>query len=342
MTSFSQIKDVDFLRSVPSDGVKYLQAYLTPWANAFGSGLSGGWYNTAKPHKFGGFDITAGISVGIVPSSVETFDVTKIGLSSAVSGTGKTIVSTVAGPKTSNTQMNYKVNGVTLASFNAPKGTDWRYIPVPTAQIGIGLPLGTEVKVRFIPKTKIQKGDISLWGIGLMHSLTQYLPGSKLSPFDVSLFGGFTKLKGDVALALAPDPEVIQEYTSPYSAATSFNDQNLKVTVQGLNVGVIGSLNLKVLTFYGGLGYCKTQTSMELSGNFPTPVLATAPEPVHVSYNNAGVKKGSDFPEIDIKNYSGVRANIGFRLKFSVITFHVDYTKAQYNVLSTGLGISFR
>ncbi|HEX7493363.1 MAG TPA: hypothetical protein VF346_04015, partial [Bacteroidales bacterium] len=39
--SFSQFKDVDFLRSAPTDGVKYLQSYISPWANAFGSGLSG-------------------------------------------------------------------------------------------------------------------------------------------------------------------------------------------------------------------------------------------------------------------------------------------------------------
>ena len=103
LASFSQFKDVDFLRSAPTDGAKYIQAYFSPWANAFGSGLNGGWYNTAKPHKFGGFDITTNISVGMVPTSAETFDVTKIGLSSAISFSGTGIASTAAGPKTSTT-----------------------------------------------------------------------------------------------------------------------------------------------------------------------------------------------------------------------------------------------
>src|SRR5664279_1503927 len=93
--SFSQFKNVDFLKSAPADGVKYLQSYISPWANAFGAGLSGGWYNTAKPHKFGGFDITLNTSVGIVPTSDETFDVSKIGLTS-LTGTG--MAPTVAGP----------------------------------------------------------------------------------------------------------------------------------------------------------------------------------------------------------------------------------------------------
>jgi hypothetical protein len=337
--SFSQFKDVDFLKSVPADGAKYLQAYITPWANAFGSGLSGGWYNTAKPHKLLGFDITTGFSVGIVPSSATTFDLSSIGLSSSISATGK--ASTVAGPNTSGPAISYNVGGVTLASFKAAAGTNWKIIPVPTAQIGLGLPFGTELKVRFIPKINIKDGNISLWGVGLVHSIMQYLPGNKLLPFDVSLFGGYTKLEANVPMALEPDLSVVQAYTTPYNASNAFKNQNLKTDVSALNISAIASLNLPVITFYGGLGYCKTKTEMKLSGDFPTPVLALNPSP-HVEYNNDGVKTGSSFPKMDIKNFSGLRANIGFRIKLSVITIHADYTRAQYNVFTTGLGISFR
>src|ERR1035437_6771604 len=81
--SFSQLKNVDFLKSAPVDGTKFLQAYISPWANAFGAGLNGGWYNTAKPHKLGGFDITTSINIAMVPSSEDKFDISKIGLSSS-------------------------------------------------------------------------------------------------------------------------------------------------------------------------------------------------------------------------------------------------------------------
>jgi hypothetical protein len=337
LASYSQFKDVDFLRSAPADGVKYLQAYISPYANAFGSGLSGGWYNTAKPHKFGGFDITFSTSIGIVPTSAQTFDASKIGLSSSITGAG--ISSTVAGPDKAGPLMHYTAGGVNLASFNAPKGTNWRYIPVPTAQVGIGLPFGTELKFRFVPKVKISKGDVSLWGVGLLHSIMQYIPGNKLTPFDLSLFAGYTKLQADVPLGLEPDPSVGQAYIT-YNPATAFKNQILNIKVSSLNVSAIGSINLKIITFYGGVGYCKTQTTMVLSGNFPlpTPVL-TSP---FVQYNDTGVKKGSDFPKLDIKNFSGLRANVGFRLKLAVVTIHFDYTRAQYNVFTTGLGFSFR
>src|SRR5664279_312792 len=333
--AFSQFKNIDFLRSSSADGVKYLQSYISPWANAFGAGLSGGWYNTAKPHKFGGFDITLNTSVGIVPTSDETFDVSKIGMTS-LTGTG--MAPTVAGPSKDGPLLTYKSGNTTLATFNAPQGANWRYIPVPTAQVGVGLPFGTELKFRFIPKIKIKDGDVSLWGVGLLHSLMQYVPGYKLTPFDVSLFAGYTKLQGNVPLGLKPDPSVNQAYVT-YSSATAFNSQIMKIAVSSLNISAIGSVNLKVITFYGGLGYCKTQTTMSLSGNFPTPtaILITP----FVQYNDSGVKKGSDFPKVDIKNFSGLRANLGFRLKLAVVTIHFDYTKAQYNVFTTGLGFSF-
>ncbi|MFH0843322.1 MAG: DUF6588 family protein, partial [Bacteroidota bacterium] len=177
-----------------------------------------------------------------------------------------------------------------------------------------------------------------LWGVGLMHSITQYLPGDELLPIDASIFGGYTRLNANIPVSL--QPETYADYTTTYNN-TSFSDQNLAATVQAFNVSAIASVNLAVITFYGGLGYTKTSTIMNLTGNFPTPVLETLPVP-HAEYNDSGVKKGESFGEINIENFSGMRANIGFRLKLAVVTIHFDYTRAQYNVFSTGLGISFR
>ncbi len=340
VVSFSQFDNVDFLRSAPADGVKLVQAYISPWANAFGAGLNGGWYNTAKPHKLGGFDITTSFNIGFVPSSAETFEISSLNLSNSLTGSGPS--PTIAGSKNSGPQMTYKDNasGVTLATFNTPPGTAWKIIPVPTAQIGVGLPFGTELKVRFIPKINIKDGDLSMWGAGVLHSIMQYLPGNKLLPLDVSLFAGYTKLTGNIPISLQPGTPV--NYTT-YNATSSFNDQNLHATVSALNVSAIGSLSLPVITFYGGLGYCKTKTGMEFTGNFPTPTLnTTVPANPHTEYADNGVITGDKFPSMDIKNFSGLRANIGFRIKLAVITIHADYTKAQYNVVSTGLGISFR
>lgn len=337
--SFSQIENFDFLRSAPSDAAKFAEAYVAPWTNAFGAGLNGGWYNTAKPHKLGGFDITTSFNVGIVPSSADKFDMSKLGFSQNVSATGMT--SSISGPDATGPSMVYKVSGFPVATFNAPAGTAWKYIPVPTLQVGVGLPFGTEIKGRFIPKLNIKNGDISLWGVGLLHSITQYLPGDKLLPFDVSVFGGYTKLTGNAPLSVQPDPSIPNSPSNPYSSSISFKNQKMNVNVSAINISAIASLNLPVLTVYGGLGYSKTNTTLAFMGNFAVPDIESITSPTTV-YKATGIKTGKDFPKMEIKNYSGVRANIGLRVKLAVITIHADYTRAQYNVFSTGLGISFR
>jgi hypothetical protein len=337
--SFSQISNFDFLTGGTADAVKIIQAYFAPYANAFGAGLNGGWYNTAKPHKFGGFDITATISVGLVPTSAGTYEVSDLNLE-YLDGSG--IAPTVSGPKTTGPTLTRteSVGGYDLeiASFDLPQGTGWRVIPAPMAQVGIGAPLGTEIKVRFLPKINIQDGGISMWGLGLMHSIMQYIPGNKLLPFDISLFGGFTKLTTDVPLELEPGSP--QGTYSTYPVLTAFNDQRLSGKVEAWNVSVIGSFNIPVLTFYGGLGYSKTVTDIRLKGNYPLPVSDLAVSTTEGVYEDAGVI--NNFPAITIKNFSGLRANLGFRLKLSLFTFHADYTRSQYNVFTTGIGVSFR
>lgn len=336
--SFSQLDNIDFLKSSPADGIKFLQAYITPYANAFGAGLNGGWYNTAKPHKLLGFDITTSVNVGIVPSSDNTFDVAKIGLTS-ISGTGK--ASTIAGPDVDGPLLSSPpVSGITAVSFKAPPGLNWKYVPAPTAQIGLGLPFGTELKFRFIPKITIgDQGDISLWGVGVMHSLLQYLPGYKLMKlWDVSFFGGYTKLQANMGLDLKPGTP--QYYTAAYPVATAFSNQNLSLTTSAMNFGVIGSINIPVLTLYGGLGYCKTNMDIKLTGNFPTPRVNPALSTTQPVYEDAGVVK--NFPSMDIKNLSGVRANLGLRVKLAILTIHADYTLAKYSMLTAGIGLSIR
>jgi hypothetical protein len=334
--SFSQIDNFDFLRAGPVDGLAILQAYVTPWANAFGAGVNGSWYNTAKPHKFGGFDVTFGVNAGFVPSSANTFDVTKIGLTT-FTATG--MAPTISGPDNDGPLFTgLTIGGIAPVTFRTPPGLNWGIMPVPTLQAGIGLPLGTELKVRYTPKIPIGEGDFSSWGLGLLHSIMQYIPGEKVFPFDISLFGGYNKLQGNAGVDLQPDPNGVLNYSSAYPLP--FKGQMLSAVVEAWNVGAIGSVNLRVITFYGGLGYTGTSTTVNMTGNYPMPRINTAVSTTKYVYEDAGVLKG--FPALDIKNYSGLRANAGLRLKFAFFTIHGDYTWAQYSVVSAGLGISFR
>ena len=41
-----------------TDGQSLIEAYVSPLGNSLGAALNNGWYNTAKPHHLGGFDVT--------------------------------------------------------------------------------------------------------------------------------------------------------------------------------------------------------------------------------------------------------------------------------------------
>ncbi|HEX2969279.1 MAG TPA: DUF6588 family protein, partial [Bacteroidales bacterium] len=130
-STFAQLDDFNFLRTAPLDAEKYLQAYMEPWTNAFGAGLNGGWYNTAKPHKLLGFDLTTSFNVGVVPTSAGEMDLSKLGFTS-LQGSGK--APTVSGADEGTTPTLTFPVGSQSISFPSAPGTNWRYIPVPTLQ----------------------------------------------------------------------------------------------------------------------------------------------------------------------------------------------------------------
>ena len=66
---------VTILRDDISDGQRIIEAYFNPLVESLGAGLNNGWYNTAKPHNFAGFDFTISLSTVIIPNEVKTFSI---------------------------------------------------------------------------------------------------------------------------------------------------------------------------------------------------------------------------------------------------------------------------
>ena len=56
------------------DGKSLIEAYISPLGNSLGAALNNGWYNTAKPHHLGGFDVTITANLVLVPADAKTFN----------------------------------------------------------------------------------------------------------------------------------------------------------------------------------------------------------------------------------------------------------------------------
>src|SRR6056297_968172 len=342
---FSQLDDLGTFMSFGSNTEKLLKAYIRPYTNALGTDLSSGWYNTAKPHKLGGFDVTFTLNTTIVPTADRSFNPNGLGLEGITSSSNSS--PTAMGKNKPGAELTYTENiggnDVTLAQFELPKGTGLSFAPAPMIQGAVGLIKGTEIMGRFTPKLKLGSGsEFGLWGVGLKHSIKQWIPALKRIPvLHLSVMGGYTSLNAETALNFMPSQ--YGSYIDYIGVDDSyFNGQMMDLEISSFTSNLVVSANLPVVCFYGGVGFNSTKTSLALNGNYPVPTY-------NATENRTEITKASSVTDpvnMEIKHKSGSttdpRYNVGMRLKFAVITLHFDYTYANYSVATAGLGISFR
>ena len=282
-------------------------AYIGPLGNSLGAGLNNGWYNTAKPHKLGGFDVTITANFVLINKDVKTFiidDVIK-DAESSIFGGGE--VPTIVGNSNGNITFDntdYKM----LDGLNIP------VIPLPILQAGVGLIKGTELTIRYIPELKIgNAGKVGLIGVGIKHDLLQWLPIVDKIPIDISIQAGYTKLESVVELI---DPN---EWVEPTEATLG---------VYATTINLLLSKKLLMFTPYIGLGYNSSKTTFSATGKY---TLGNAYVPVDI------IKDGFEF-----ESKNNLRTNIGFRFNIAVIALQANYTFSEYPTATLGIGISVR
>ncbi len=307
------------LQADPQDAEVVIGNYLDPAFSAFGHGIANGWYNTAAPHKFPGFDLTVTANLVTIPDESKFFEL--VG-TSTITADGD--VPTIFGPS-NNTQLSVNASRdfqgttyTTSATFDAPPSIDLPAVPVPVAQLGIGLPKGTDLKVRLLPRIETDDFSMSLWGVGVMHDFKQWIPGLKVAPFDMSVLLGYTKFEASVDL------------TNP-----DFSDDGTGVIgTSAFTTQVLISKKLSVLTVYGGVGFNSIKSILKMEGEYRI-------EGQDSFGNSQEISLGTNPVDINLTT-GGPRATIGMRLKLAVITLHADYTVQKFNTLSAGFGISVR
>lgn len=343
---FSQLGSV--LSTGVDDAEKILNAYVSPFANGMGASLSGGWYNSAKPHKLGGFDVTITANVVIIPSSDKTFDPTSLGLGDPENGLNVIIDGnespTIAGDKKAGPLVEYTqfvdgVGDIPVTRFNLPKGSNLGFSFMPMAQVGIGLVKGTEIIGRYSPEiTYGNSGKLGLWGVGLKHDVKQWIPGlNKFPILNISVHGGYTMLSSTNDLNFQP------EFYEPIIGAGNvsnffpemYDNQLLLMDISNITGNLLVSANLPVICIYGGVGVSASQTNLSLAGTYPM---------VELQGTSFVVDESTAVEDpIDMKIKStDVRLNAGFRIKMAVVTLHFDYTYANYSIATAGLGVSLR
>jgi len=327
-SAFSQDGLGDALKGSLKDANYLANGYISPLLKVMGTGINAGWNNTAKPHKTLGLDLTFTLSPVYIPNSENLYEVDNSKLDNIqLSQThtnqtplnGKASVPTIFGPEDSPQYIyTNNINGVKIPDaakqpFDGPPGIDLKKnigmnaLPIPMVHLGIGIYKNTDLKFRFFPEQQFDGSKVSMFGIGILHDVKQWIPGIKNLPFDLSGFFGYTKFKFESKLE---EPGQLGQF------------EVTGTTIQGLI-----SKKFSVITFYGGLGYNIAKSSVALKGSY--------------DLDENGSYETKD-PLALSATASGPRATAGMRLKLAVFTFHGDYTIQKYKTLSVGFGIAIR
>ena len=301
ITSKSQVQ-VDNI----NDAQAFLQEYLSPLGNGLGAITNNGWYNSAKPHRFLGFDATFTLSVLNITDENKSFDPNSITNFSSNNISTPTILG-----KGDGATANYKGEQFKLPN----QSTLIPALVLPNFNFGLGVFKKTELNGRFIPNYKYNigffgKGEISMWGLGFKHDLLQWIPiiGNAI-PMSLSLQAGHTQLNSGLSIL----------------------DQDVSIDVQATNFNIILSRKILMLTGYTSVGY-----------NFSTTTFSAGEDISNLDTFNLNELEISLPIEMKFENNNEFRANVGLRFNLAVIAIHANHTFSKYPVTTIGLGVSLR
>lgn len=316
-----------------ADANQYLNTYLEPFGKGEILNMGRGWFNSAKVHKKLGFDISVSAQLAVVPSDKQSFvfrnaDYSTFKLKNGASSA--TVPNFVGDKTTQRIVVNTNVNGKDVSyEFDTPSGigNDLKNnlpvlaIPLPVAQVGLGLFNSTELKLRYFPKTNFSGTEVGVFGLAVQHEFSNYLPFIKKIPFlHLSALAGYNS--------------VTTSYDLTGKSTMEGSNQRAELKLSAVTVQGIASVKLAIFEVYTSLGFTSGKADANLNGNYVVSYTDksngqtfkyTVTDPIALSYTNSGVS-----------NTWGVRLNLFF------LKFFADYTFANYNGVGAGVAFSFR
>jgi len=333
----SNAQNLESVLLASDDASTLLQNYLSPAMKGLMSSMNGGWYSTAKTHKKLGFDITFGLNASFTPDKDKVFEFIADDYNFlSIADGGSTSIPTILSKDETETEINVSVpyagNTFKVGSFKMPGGIakdlPANATPAPFVQVGLGLPFKTTIKLRYVPKTGFaSKVNANLIGVGLQHDLTQYLGLVGKLPFSVSLLGAYTSATIDYTIQNG-------DLSNQVTVSNGLAQFKLKTwTVQAL-----ASLDFKIVTIYGGLGYNGGTSNFDIKGEYSLTY-----DIQDSGQNNLSTLEETITDPVKLAfKTSGARATIGTRLNLAFFKIFADYTLQEYNTATLGFAFSFR
>ncbi len=326
LSNYAQFEDIF---ASDSDASKFVTHYTDPLFRGLMYASNAAWVTSAKPIKAFHFELNIGASGAFVPTEYETFKFDPNDYQYLRVESGPDIIPTVMG---GDSQTILKIvipdnnnNEVKLLEFDAPGGVKdelpLNIVPAPTIQASMGLPLGTEVNVRYAPKlTSEDGGFFQLLGLGVKHSISQYFPKGKDKE----------ERKFNLAAHVS-----YQNISAGYDDPDS--NKAVHFSVNTISLQGIASFDYKIISLYSAVGYTKGFSNMDVLGTYEYTYEIQDNNGNHIRNETVSV---DDPLKLDF-DLNGLKAKAGIKLKLVFFQIFVDYTLQEFPVATAGIGFKF-
>ena len=194
--SFSQFtpSSIEQLGNFLDDFALYSQKYITPATDAAVYQASSGWVNSPKKRQL--FDVTIGLHSNFffVPKSDRDFKISNTDFKFfTIENATSTTVPTAIG-QTSQVTLVGAIDDNSIR-VKTPDGINQSMVFYPYLQGEIALWSGFEVVGKYSTKVKLKTGDYQVYGFGVKHSISQYLPSLDQNNIYLSVLFGYSNEK---------------------------------------------------------------------------------------------------------------------------------------------------
>jgi hypothetical protein len=176
--SFSQLNlelAVQQVGYLLNDAVLYSNKFIAPAANAIVYQTSTSWLETPQKKRLFEVNLSLHANVFFVPTKSSSFQINNSDFSFLqIENASSVIVPNGLG----DSSVSYLVGNIANnpIRIETPKGINQQTMNYPYLQGTIGLWNGFELIGKYSSRVKLRKGDFQVYGLGLKHNFSQYIP----------------------------------------------------------------------------------------------------------------------------------------------------------------------
>ncbi len=177
LTAFSAKAQVSIpqqeIEALIGDAIIFTDKYITPATDGAVYQAASSWMSTPKKAKLWDFNFGIHVNTFLVPKSDRSFTISNSDFSFFTIQDGTTAQTPSALGSDQYVTLTGTLNNEPVI-IKTPEGVNRETVIYPYMQGSLGLVYGTEMVMKYSPRTTLKNVEYQVYGVGLKHSLSQY------------------------------------------------------------------------------------------------------------------------------------------------------------------------